>query len=105
LGDAGLTGILSLEVAGPVARIVDFVLSCRVMGRGIEETMVHLAVDAARKMSLREVLAEFVPTAKNGPCLEFWQRSGFQCASSTRFTWDTQNEYPLPKVISLEHAA
>ena len=34
LGDAGLTGfLLSIEADGATARIVDFVLSCRVMGR------------------------------------------------------------------------
>lgn len=105
LGDAGLTGLLSLEVIGPTARIVDFVLSCRVMGRRVEETMVHLAVAAARKLSLEQVVAELVPTAKNGPCLEFWQKSGFRVESPTRFTWDAHNEYPLPNVITLERAA
>jgi FkbH-like protein len=104
LGDAGLTGILSMETDGSVGRIVDFVLSCRVMGRRIEETMAHLAIDAAREMSLAEVVAELVPTAKNKPCLEFWERSGFQRADATRFVWDTHREYPRPAMISLERA-
>ena len=43
LGDAGLTGIVSVEVDGRRRTLVDFVLSCRVMGRRVEETMLHLA--------------------------------------------------------------
>jgi len=102
LGDAGLTGIVSLEADGQVGKIVDFVLSCRVMGRRVEETMVHLAVDAARKQSLRLVVAELIPTKKNGPCLEFWQRSRFEAETPTRFVWNAQNEYGLPEVIALD---
>jgi FkbH-like protein len=38
-GDAGLTGLLGMEYEGELAHVVDFVLSCRVMGRKVEETM------------------------------------------------------------------
>jgi FkbH-like protein len=32
-GDAGLTGIVSIEADGSVGRVVDYLLSCRVMGQ------------------------------------------------------------------------
>jgi FkbH-like protein len=104
LGDAGLTGILSLRTENGVAHIVDFVLSCRVMGRRVEETMVHLAVDTARSLSLGQVVANIVPTKKNKPCLEFWQKSGFRSEGETKFVWDTSVEYKVPHVIALERA-
>jgi FkbH-like protein len=102
--DSGLTGILSLEVDGDSARIVDFLLSCRVMGRRIEESMLHVALDFARSRALREVSATFVPTAKNNPCLEFWtQRSGFSHdAAAKRFRWDVADPYRLPECVTLE---
>jgi predicted enzyme involved in methoxymalonyl-ACP biosynthesis len=101
-----LTGIVSVQADGDVARIVDFVLSCRVMGRRIEETMVHLAVATARDLSLPRVVADLVPTKKNAPCLEFWQqRSGFQRDGDTHFTWDAHQEYALPGVVSLERVS
>lgn len=105
LGDAGLTGILSLQAEGTVARVVDFVLSCRVMGRRVEETMLHLAVDTARKHALEVVVADLLPTSKNKPCLEFWQRSSFLSESPTRFTWKTDREFPVPEAISLEQVS
>jgi FkbH-like protein len=104
LGDAGLTGILSLRTEGSTAHIVDFVLSCRVMGRRVEETMVHLAVDAARGRSCDRVVAELIPTAKNKPCLEFWERSGFRREAANRFVWEMQEDYALPDAISLERS-
>jgi FkbH-like protein len=101
LGSAGLTGIVSVRIEGSVAKIVDYVLSCRVMGRRVEETMVHLAVDMARSRSLTQVVADLIPTAKNQPCLEFWQRSGFRHEGENHFVWDTREPYPLPEAISV----
>jgi predicted enzyme involved in methoxymalonyl-ACP biosynthesis len=63
---------------------------------------VHLAVDRARSLALEGVVADLIPTKKNGPCLEFWQRSGFQREGENRFTWNARQEYPLSPVIALE---
>jgi FkbH-like protein len=101
-GDAGLTGIISLEMSGTTARIVDYVLSCRVMGRKVEETMVHLAVEHARARGAERVEAIFVPTAKNKPCLTFWQSSGFGCDDGQTFVWDARSPYSLPEPVQLE---
>jgi FkbH-like protein len=101
-GDAGLTGIVSVTEDRGAARIVDFVLSCRVMGRRIEETMVHQAVEWARSVGLSRVDATYLPTAKNAPCHDFWRRSGFLAnADDTQFSWDAAQPYPLPPCVSL----
>jgi FkbH-like protein len=102
LGDAGLTGLLSLEREGDVTKIVDYVLSCRVMGRKVEETIVHIAVASAAEKMAKSVVADFLPTAKNKPCLSFWQSSGFANEGDRRFTWDAAQAYPLPEAIELE---
>ena len=102
-GDAGLTGIVSAEADGDCCRIVDFILSCRVMGRQVEESMVHLAVEWARQRALCEVVAHYRPTAKNKPCHEFWKRSRFSTdAAEERFVWDAREPYPLPACITLD---
>jgi FkbH-like protein len=102
LGEAGLTGLLSLEFDDGVAHIVDYVLSCRVMGRKVEETMVHIAVAAAADRGATTVLARYLPTAKNKPCLSFWQRSGFEADEQNGFRWKTADTYALPDAISLD---
>jgi FkbH-like protein len=77
-GDLGLTGLVSLAREGATGRVVDFLLSCRVMGRKVEETMLAVAVEKARQEGLDEVVAELVPTAKNKPCREWWEQSAFR---------------------------
>jgi FkbH-like protein len=104
-GDAGLTGVISLEAHEGRGCIVDFVLSCRVMGRKVENTMVHLAVARARELGLTSVEAHYLPTAKNKPCLEFWHASGFRQEEDNRFVWSTEGEYVLPEEIHLEREA
>jgi FkbH-like protein len=101
-GDAGLTGLLSVERDGATARIVDFVLSCRVMGRKVEEAMAAVAVRYAQSAGAGAVVAEYRPTAKNQPCLTFWQQSGFsRDGSATIFCWDTVRDYPFPSQLAV----
>jgi FkbH-like protein len=101
-GEAGLTGILSLALDGREARIVDFVISCRVIGRRIEETLLHVAVREAQRLGTDAVVARFLPTAKNKPCLEFWRGCGFACDEATQqFRWDAAKPYSLPSSVEL----
>ena len=101
-GDAGLTGIVSVETTGATVRIVDFVLSCRVMGRKVEDTLVHLAVEHARAQGSQRVVAEYLATSKNKPCLSFWQSSRFASEDDKTFAWNASEAYPLPAAIQLE---
>ena len=72
-GDAGLTGIVSLEIQDQTAQIVDFILSCRVMGRKIEEALLSIAIQSARESGVEGVSARYIPTPKNKPCLDFFK--------------------------------
>jgi FkbH-like protein len=102
--DSGITGLLGVtaEPDGRL-RIIDWVLSCRIIGRRMEESMLHVAAEHGRMIGAREMVAEYVPTARNAPCLEFWRtRSGFAARSDERtFSWDLAAAYPLPSAVSL----
>ena len=100
-GESGLTGILSMEWDNSSARIVDFILSCRVMGRQVEETMLHVAVSHAQSVGAGKLVAGYLPTAKNNPCLRFFKNSGMQNHNNTEFTWDTGKDYDCPAHIEL----
>jgi len=101
--DYGLTGLASLAIEESECQVVDFVLSCRVMGRGVEQTMLHALVEQARSLGLGRLLAVFSPTPRNGPCKAFFdERSGFvRSADGVRYTWDLKNPYPPPKHVEL----
>jgi FkbH-like protein len=102
-GDSGITGILSLEVEADAARIVDFVLSCRVMGRNVEHAMVAFAARHCSTLGLRELRANYLPSAKNKPCLNFWMSSGFSAgAEENSFVWQVNQIYPFPPGIKVK---
>ena len=100
-GDSGLTGILTMEIDGSRARIVDFVLSCRVMGRKIEEAMLHVATSGARSAGVYELYANYRETPKNKPCYDFFARSGLTCRGGSMFVWDAAQPYPLDSAVRL----
>lgn len=101
-GTAGLTGLLSVESSDDKLTLIDFVLSCRVIGRKVEETMLNMAVQHARRERLKTVVATYLPTSKNKPCLDFFRRSGFiEDQSSNTFTWVASKDYPVPENIKV----
>lgn len=87
--DFGLTGIISVDVRDGVGHVEDFVLSCRVMTRRVEETLLRAATMEAARLGARELVAEFIATPRNAPMLSFMQGSGMQSADGQRFTRST----------------
>jgi FkbH-like protein len=102
-GDSGLTAIASVEIKQNTAVIVDFILSCRVMGRKVEETILHKIISYARSLGLTELRAEYIPTPKNKPCLRFFENSGLARPDEHTFTWNVEDNYNLPEYVSIEN--
>ena len=100
-GDSGITGIISLEWAGDSGQIIDFILSCRVMGRKVEETMLYVAIQYAQTLGLREIKAKYIPTSKNLPCLSFFKTSGFTNVEEYVFIWPGEKYFPKPMYITI----
>lgn len=100
-GNSGLTGIISLEVKGKEGRIVDFVLSCRVIGRKVEEVMLHTIIKYARFLGLEKIYSEYIPTSKNKPCLRFFESSGFIHNKNNIFIWKVDKDYKIPSYIEI----
>lgn len=73
-GDYGLCGIVSLQREGHEARLMDFILSCRVMGRGVEETMLAASAREANAAGCTELVVEYLPTPKNKPCEQWLEK-------------------------------
>lgn len=101
-GDSGLTGLASIEVENGRAELCDFVMSCRVMGRGVERAIVSAVVEAARQLGASSLAATHIPTARNEPCLRFFEGSGFVPGSDEgSFTRDPLDPYEVPEHIAL----
>jgi FkbH-like protein len=85
-GDSGICGLAGLDVNDGVAEVSDFVLSCRVMGRGVEATMLHVMTDYVHKNDLLEVRAIYERTLRNEPCYAFFVESRWSRQGDT-FIW------------------
>jgi FkbH-like protein len=104
LGVAGLTGIVSIAVDGDDATLVDYVLSCRVMGRCVESAMIHVAATVAADLGSRRLVAELVPTPKNDPCRRFFDASGLRHIDEHTYEWDLGTVFPPPADITIDVA-
>ena len=72
-GDYGLTGVVIAEIfpKGSELGIDTFLLSCRVLGRGVETALLSVLAGEAQKEGATELVANFIPTAKNAPAAAF----------------------------------
>ena len=70
-GDYGIIGILSISVKDNVATVVDLILSCRVVGRCIEETMIEFLKEFCLKKKIDKINGKYIKTEKNALCYHF----------------------------------
>ena len=102
-GDHGLTGVASLSVSGAQGQIDDFVLSCRVMGRGVEQAMLHALIVHAKSIGLDRLIASYIATPRNSPCkLFFDEDSSFSPSrSGNEYVWEIANSYAAPQHVTV----
>ena len=77
-GDNGITALAIVKTEGLTAEIDSFMLSCRILGRGIENAFLNTVLNKLFEKGIREVKASFIPTAKNGQVEKFYDRNGFE---------------------------
>lgn len=77
-GDQGLVAVGILAAEGETGRIDTFLMSCRVMSRGVETALLAYLTDQAKRLGCREVVGEYVPTRKNGMVRGFYPAAGFR---------------------------
>ena len=79
----GDNGIVSVLMVGPVGKapgaleIVNWVMSCRVFGRQLEDEIMNILVEMARDQGCNRIFASFVPTSRNGVIEDLFPRLGF----------------------------
>ena len=57
--------------------LVNWVMSCRVFGRQLEEEALNILAETARARGVSGIRAAFVPTEKNGVIADLFPRLGF----------------------------
>lgn len=70
-GEYGVTALLTAERRAKELRVDSFMLSCRVLGRGVEHWIMRFAGQTAFDMGLETVAVEFTMSARNAPAAQF----------------------------------
>ena len=70
-GDYGLVGVMIVGEQDDELKIDTFLLSCRVLGRGVEHRMLRHLGDIAQDRRLSRVNATLISTPKNRPAVNF----------------------------------
>ena len=76
-GDAGVVGLALALSRGDSCYIDSLLLSCRVIGRGIETALLAHIAEHARETGSKQLVGEFIATKKNAPCATFYSEHGF----------------------------
>ncbi|HLI75806.1 MAG TPA: HAD-IIIC family phosphatase [Acidobacteriaceae bacterium] len=76
-GDAGVVGLALTRQKSDACWVDALLLSCRVIGRGIETAILAQLAEHAASMGARWLVGEFIETKKNAPCKEFYPEHGF----------------------------
>ena len=77
-GDYGLVGVVLYEAAADRFLVDTFLLSCRVLGKGVEHCIVRELASRAQKEGKAFVEVKFVLSEKNAPAYEFLKNLGVE---------------------------
>lgn len=101
--DHGIIGVLLACQRDTVLEVDTWLLSCRVIGRRVEETMMAEVLRAATARGCTLVRGTYLPSPKNGQVADLYERLGFTPAGTDPESGATFWERALP--ASLEAPA
>lgn len=73
-GDYGIIGIVSISIKNKSAKLEDFILSCRVVGRNIEKVMIEFVKDYCQKAKIDKIKGKYLKTKKNALLFEYFKK-------------------------------
>jgi FkbH-like protein len=100
-GENGITNVFIIKTKSNEWVIDTFLLSCRVMGRGIEEGILAKILQIAKSKGIEKITATFIPTEKNKPSENFLENYGFK---KEKENWEflLKNTIKIPDHLQVE---
>lgn len=88
-GEHGLIGIAILEKRDVDTLFIEtFLMSCRVLKRGMEEFIINNIIHLAKGNGFRRIYGEYIPTKKNGMVKELFANMGFEQCDLNKWVVD-----------------
>jgi FkbH-like protein len=111
-GDNGIIAILIARLAGSEAVIETWLMSCRVLGRHVEEACLNTLAESCAALGAETLIGQYKPTEKNGMVREMYRNLGFEMVSedtagATRWRLPLKSftPQPVPMQINVAHEA
>lgn len=100
-GDNGIVLLALVQLTGPTASIDTLLMSCRVIGRTLEHSLMALMVKDLQDLGLQTLVAEYIRTEKNKLVEHLFDELGFAVSETspegTRYRLSlTQSPAPTP---------
>lgn len=73
--------------------IENWVMSCRVLKKTVENYTIHKIIEASKKRGVKEIKSEFIQSKKNGMVRDLYENLGFECI----FDSENSKKYLLGK--------
>jgi FkbH-like protein len=98
-GDEGIVGVAIVKKEKEKFIIDSFLMSCRVIGRQIENAFIIRILKDAKKANINQVIGEFIPTKKNSMVTNFYKDQEFEKIADSNNQWiihliDKELNYP-----------
>jgi len=76
-GDNGMISAVICRKNGKQWEVDTWIMSCRVLGRRVEEAILQHLVQQARAAGASELIGRYIPTARNGLVRDHFEKLGF----------------------------
>lgn len=101
-GDHGLISVVVLEKQPEDTLFIsEWLMSCRVLKRGMEEFIVDKILSVAAQQGFRRVVGEYIPTPKNAMVKDLYEQLGFSRLENGRFQAEVSG-FPYHKTFITE---
>jgi len=96
--DLGLIGVAITKADEDVCKIDTFALSCRALGRGVEDAFMTYILEQAKLKGVKKVVGAYIPTKKNAQVADFYRKQGFKKMETREevYCWEWNFEEKAP---------
>ena len=102
-GDNGITSVFIINKDNSLEWSIDtFLLSCRVMGRKVEDAILSKILQKAKNDGVQRVIGNYIPTKKNMPCEKFLADNGFTKENNI-WSYSLNNTIKIPQHLDVTY--